>query len=209
MDTSGLKKTIEATDGRLQRGARSRRAVTRRAVDIASLDGLDGLSFGRLSDDLSLSKAGIQTLFRTKEALQLATAEAAREAFVDAVSRPALTYPAGLPRLRAFIDNWVEYVTAPLFPGGCFWGANLPIFDSRPGPLRDTLQRQQRSWLTTLTTEFHRAIDAGEIPETDPAAAAFQVSAIVNALNVSLRLGDDTTLPLARKAIDSLLRPAP
>ncbi|WP_040808341.1 TetR/AcrR family transcriptional regulator [Nocardia concava] len=207
MDTSGPATTPETTDGRLQRGARSRRAVTRRAVDIASLDGLDGLSFGRLSDDLSLSKAGIQTLFRTKEALQLATAEAAREAFVDAVIHPALDSPAGLPRLRALIDNWIEYASAPLFPGGCFWGANLPIFDSRPGPVRDALRDQQRAWLTTLATQFRQAVDAGEIPETDPDTAAFQTSALLNALNVCLRLGDDTATALTRRALDSLLRP--
>jgi AcrR family transcriptional regulator len=198
----------ESADRRLLRGARSRRAVTGRAVDIASLDGLDGLSFGRLADDLGISKAGIQTLFRTKERLQLATVEAAREAFVDAVVRPALDSRAGVARLRALVDRWVDYAVQPLFPGGCFWGANLPIFDSRPGPVRDALLRQRREWVTTLATQFRRAVAAGEIADLDPEAAAFQVSAVLYAVNLALRLGDDDSVTMARRVVDGLLAPA-
>src|SRR6266568_4333458 len=150
-------------DRRLLRGARSRRAVTRRAVDIASVDGLDGLSFGRLAQDLGLSKAGIQTLFRTKEDLQLATVEVARDLFIDAVVRPGLRAPEGAARVRALVERWIEYAAAPLFPGGCFWGATLPEFDSRPGRVRDALRRQQVAWVQALAAEFRRAVETGEI----------------------------------------------
>lgn len=195
----------ESADRRLLRGVRSRRAVTGRAVEIASLDGLDGLSFGRLAEDLGISKAGIQTLFRTKEALQLATVETAQEAFVDAVVRPARDSPAGVARIRALVDGWIDYAVRPLFPGGCFWGANLPIFDSRPGPVREALLRQQRAWVTILVTQFQRAVAAGEITGIDPEAAAFQVSAVLNAVNLALRLGDDDSVAMARRVIDRLL----
>src|SRR5689334_12672673 len=96
-------------DGRLRRGARARRSITRHAVDVASLEGLNGLSLGRLATDLRLSKSGIQTLFRTKENLHLATVEAARELFVDAVVRPAQSAPPGAARLRALVANWIDY----------------------------------------------------------------------------------------------------
>jgi AcrR family transcriptional regulator len=208
MVTSGRETADHSTDRRLLRGVRSRRAVTRRAVEIASLDGLDGLSFGRLADDLGISKAGIQTLFRTKERLQLATVEAAQEAFVDAVVRPAQDSPAGVARIRALVDGWIDYAVQPLFPGGCFWGANLPIFDSRPGPVRDALLRQQRAWVTTLATQFRRAVAAGEIADVDPEAAAFQVSAVLHAVNLALRLSDDDSVTMARHVIDGLLQPA-
>ncbi|MEV4021122.1 TetR/AcrR family transcriptional regulator [Nonomuraea angiospora] len=208
MVTSGRPAAEETTDRRLLRGAQSRRAVTRRAVDIASLDGLDGLSFGRLAEDLGISKAGIQTLFRTKEGLQLATVEAAREAFVDAVVRPALRSPAGVARIRALVDRWIDYAVQPLFPGGCFWSANLPEFDSRPGPVRDVLHQQQRAWHTTLATQFRRAVARGEIADTDPESAAFQVSALLNAVNLAVRLGDDDRVVMARHVIEGLLAPA-
>ncbi|MBF6438530.1 TetR/AcrR family transcriptional regulator [Nocardia cyriacigeorgica] len=205
MVTTGHPTARESADLRLQRGARSRRAVTRRAVDIASQDGLDVLSFGRLAGDLGMSKAGIQTLFRTKEALQLATVEAAQEAFAEAVVRPAEDAPAGAARIRALVDRWIDYAAQPLFAGGCFWGANLPIFDSRPGPVRDALSAQQRAWHTTLATQFELAVTAGEIADLDPAVAAFQVSAVLNAVNLALRLGEEDSVSMARQVIDGLL----
>ena len=195
-------------DRRLLRGARSRRAVTRRAVDIASVDGLDGLSFGRLAQDLGLSKAGIQTLFRTKEDLQLATVETARQVFIDAVVRPELHAPEGAARVRALIERWIDYAAGPLFPGGCFWGATLPEFDSRPGPVRDALRRQQAAWMETLATEFQRAVDAGDIAAADPEFAAFQMSAVLTAANVALRLGDERGVAMARRVMEDLLAPS-
>ncbi|TLF82520.1 TetR/AcrR family transcriptional regulator [Nocardia cyriacigeorgica] len=205
MVNTGHNPAKEAVDLRLQRGARSRQAVTSRAVDIASQDGLDVLSFGRLAADLGMSKAGIQTLFRTKEALQLATVQVAQEAFTEAVVRPAQDSPAGLARLRTLVDRWIDYAAQPLFPGGCFWGANLPIFDSRPGPVRDALLAQQRAWRTTLAMQFERAAAAGEVACIDPEIAAFQVSAVLNAVNLALRLGEEDSVNMARRVIDRLL----
>ncbi|MBF5001028.1 TetR/AcrR family transcriptional regulator [Nocardia sp. BSTN01] len=205
MVVSGERETAESADQRLRRGARSRRAVTRRAIEIASVDGLDGLSFGRLAEDLEVSKAGIQTLFRTKEKLQLATVDAARDVFVETVVGPARDAPAGIARLRALVDRWIDYVERPVFPGGCFLGANLPIFDSRPGPVRDALREQQRDWVAVLATQFRRAVDAGEIADVDPETAGFEVAAVLNAVNVALRLGDDDSVAMARRVIDRLV----
>ncbi|MCM6777108.1 TetR/AcrR family transcriptional regulator [Nocardia sp. CDC159] len=196
----------EISDRRLRRGARSRLAITRRAVDIASVDGLDGVSFGRLADDLGISKAGIQTLFRTKEQLQLATVETARAVFVEEVVDPARDVPAGLPRLRALLENWISYVERPVFPGGCFWTATLAEFDSRPGPVRDALVRQRGYWRELLAHDLENAVVAGELTEVDPELAAFQLDSMLNAANIALRLGDSNGVRLFRRAADELLR---
>jgi AcrR family transcriptional regulator len=193
-------------DGRLLRGARSRRTIVRRAVDVASLAGLDGLSFGGLATDLGVSKAGIQTLFGAKEQLQVAVAEAAREAFEEAVVRPALAQPAGIARLRALVERWIAYAAEPLFPGGCFWAANLPVFDSRPGPVRDALAGQQQAWRDLIADQLRRASDAGEVGVPDADLAAFQIAAILTATNTALRLGDDGAADTARRAVDGILR---
>jgi AcrR family transcriptional regulator len=186
-------------DGRLLRGAESRRAVLRRGVDLASSDGLDGLSFGRLAADLGVSKGGIQTLFGTKEDLQVAVVKAARGAFEQAVVRPALEEPPGIARVRALVDRWIDYAAEPLFPGGCFWAANLPVFDSRPGPVRDVLAGQQREWRALIAAELRRAAD----PDAD--LAAFQIDAVLTATNTALRLGDDGAVARARRAVDRIL----
>jgi len=194
-------------DRRLLRGAQSRRTIARHAVDVASLDGLDGLSFGRLAVDLGVSKGGIQTLFSTKENLQIAVAEAAREAFEEAVTRPAREQPPGAARLRVLADRWIAYAEQPLFPGGCFWAANLPVFDSQPGPVRDTLARQQRAWRALLAAELRHAAGTGEIAASDADLVAFQIDAVLTATNTALRLGDDRAVDTARRIINGFLAP--
>ncbi|MEU1998436.1 TetR/AcrR family transcriptional regulator [Nocardia gamkensis] len=197
----------EITDKRLLRGARTRATVLRQAVDIASLDGLDGLSFGRLAADTGLSKAGIQTLFRTKEALQLAAVDHARDRFVEAVVEPARSAPHGVARLRALLDHWMVYAETPLFPGGCFRVATMAECDSKPGPVRDALFRDQRAWIGLLARELRSAASAGEIAELDADLVAFQIDAVLCATNTALRLGDPEAADRAHRIVEGLLRP--
>ncbi|WP_433516559.1 TetR/AcrR family transcriptional regulator [Nonomuraea sp. CA-143628] len=196
------------TDQRLLRGARTRQAIARHAVDVASLDGLNGLSIGKLATDLGLSKSGVATLFGTKEKLQLAAVASAREAFLDAVVHPASTAaPHGAARLRALTDHWISYAETPLFTGGCFWAANLPDFDSRPGPVRDALFGHHRDWVTLLTTEFRHAAETGESAPLDPDLTAFQLDAVLMATNTALRIGDNTAVPKVRRMLETFLTP--
>ncbi|WP_167526679.1 MULTISPECIES: TetR/AcrR family transcriptional regulator [Streptomyces] len=194
-------------DQRLVRGARTRHKIARHGVDVASLEGLNGLSIGRLAADLELSKSGIQTLFKTKENLQLAVAESAREEFIKAVVRPAQNAQPGIARLRALTERWISYIEAPLFAGGCFWAASLPDFDSRPGKVRDALLFHRRTWLALLAGELHRAVDTGEIAQLDMDLTLFQIDAVLNAANTALRLGESDAASKVRRAVDGLLVP--
>ncbi|MFP3988796.1 TetR/AcrR family transcriptional regulator [Streptomyces sp. E11-3] len=198
---------MATSDRRLLRGAQSRQTIARHAADVASLEGLGGLSIGRLATDLGLSKSGVQTLFGTKERLQLAAAESARQAFLAAVIRPASATPHGAARLRALTEHWIAYAETPLFPGGCFWAANLPDFDSRPGKVRDALSGHHRDWLTTLATELREAVDTGEIAGLDADLTAFQIDAVLTAANTALRLGEPDATDMARRVVDGFLTP--
>ncbi|NJP88545.1 TetR/AcrR family transcriptional regulator [Nonomuraea sp. FMUSA5-5] len=192
-------------DQRVARGTRSRMTITRHAVDVASVEGLSGLSFGRLATDLGISKGGVATLFPSKEQLQVATVETAREVFLEAVVQPASAAQPGLARLRALVERWIAYAEAPLFPGGCFWAAGLPDFDSRPGPVRDLLAGQRRAWLGLLAEQVSEAVAAGEIADADPELTAFQIDALLNAANLALRLGEPGVAGKVRRAIGGLL----
>lgn len=195
------------SDRRVLRGARSRRTIVRHAVDVASLEGLEGLSIGRLATDLGVSKSGVQTLFRTKENLQVATVECARDVFEDAVVRATRTVPHGAARVRALIEQWIGYASEPLFPGGCFWAANLAGFDSRPGPVRDALFRCQRGWRDLIAVELRHAADTGEIAQLDADLAAFQLDAVLVAANTALRLGDGEVVDKVRRVTEGFLFP--
>ncbi|OQR61684.1 transcriptional regulator [Streptomyces maremycinicus] len=201
---------VATTDRRLLKGARSRQTILRHAVDVASLEGLAGLSLGRLAGDLRISKSGVQTLFGTKENLQTATIAYARQLFNEAVVGPTHSRPRGAPRLRALIESWIEYAAAPLFPGGCFWAANLADFDSRPGRVSDDLFRCQRDWRGLLAGELRHASASGEIAALDADLTAFQLDAVLIAANTALRLGveeDERVLSKVRRVAEGFLTP--
>jgi AcrR family transcriptional regulator len=195
------------SDQRLLRGARARRTIARHAVNVASLEGLNGLSIGRLATDLGLSKSGIQTLFGTKENLQLAAVESAGEQFTEAVVHPVRAVPHGAARLRALIERWISYVETPVFAGGCFWGANLPDFDSRPGKVRNALFRHHQDWLALIAGELRHAVDTGEIADLDIDLVAFQIDAVLTAANTAVRLGDTDAVNKVRRVVDGFLTP--
>jgi AcrR family transcriptional regulator len=85
----------------LRKGERTRQAILDRAAARASERGLDSLSLGALAEDLSMSKSGLFAHFGSKEELQLARIERARDIFVAEVIEPALRLPQGVERLRA------------------------------------------------------------------------------------------------------------
>ncbi|WP_067821614.1 TetR/AcrR family transcriptional regulator [Nocardia inohanensis] len=195
----------QISDQRLLKGARARATIARRAAEVASVEGLNGLSLGRLAGDLGVSKSGVATLFGSKENLQLAAVESAREVFIDTVWRPAVSRPRGIERLRAYMEHWFAYIGEPVMPGGCFRVAGMAEFDSRPGPVRDALAADHRDWLAVLEKEIRRAQDQGLLPGQQPHALAFQLDALVSAANTASQMGDQSAIPTARGIIDALL----
>src|SRR5262245_25733244 len=102
------------------RDDRARNLILRRAADIASQDGLEGLSIGRLAAELGVSKSGLFGYFGSKEELQLATIRSAKAVYLDEVVQPALAVPPGLERVRRLCESWLSYSQRRVFPGGCF-----------------------------------------------------------------------------------------
>lgn len=191
------------TDGRRQRGDRTRRAVASRAAALASVDGLAGMTLSQLAHALGVNKSSVQAAYATKEEVQVAAVEAATAVFTSAVIAPAFEQPEGLPRLRALVDAWLAYVERRVFPGGCFMVATLAEFDSRPGPVRDALAGARQAWLGLLGQEAAIAQSAGDIAASPGAAMlAFEIDALLSAANVARNLSDDTApLAMARALI--------
>src|ERR1700730_4353684 len=138
---AALKSGSSALKGSPQRprGLRARRGILRKAVNLASLEGLEGLTIGRLASTLRISKSGLFAHFGSKEDLQCAVVDEARDIFVAAVIRPPFKFR-GLDRLRGLCENWLSYGKAGVFPGGCFFSAASLEFDDRPGRVRDRIE---------------------------------------------------------------------
>jgi len=172
-------------------GAQTRGTIVRAAADLASVEGLDGLSIGRLAGELAMSKSGLFAHFGSKEDLQCAVVDEARDIFVESVVRPAFKFR-GLQRLRALCENWLSYGKARVFPGGCFFSAASLEFDDRPGRVRDRIVELMKKWLGNLEQAARDAQSAGEIrKEVDVRQLAFEIQALAMGANWSSRLFRD------------------
>lgn len=187
----------------------TRTAIVESAVTVASTDGLEGLTIGRLAAQVGMSKSGLIRHFGTKEQLQLAALEAAAERFVTEVWSPVADEAPGMPRLRGVCESWLSYLERGVFPGGCFLSAASLEFDDRPGSVRDLVADTMRRWLSILAVDAERARDDGDLPSsTDPRQVAFELNAVFMGTNWAHRLlGDRTVFDSARTAIDRLLGP--
>lgn len=197
-----------STDGRVLRGEQTRATVLARAMAIASVEGLEGLSIGRLAGELEVSKSGVFARFGSKEELQLATVEAAREIFVDQVVRPALETPPGLERLWRLCSGWLAYSRGRVFPGGCFFFSAAAEYDARPGRVRDAVAAALATWTALLERAAEDARQLGELQSTcDARQLAFELDAMGAAANVrSVLHDDDAAYDLATTGVLDRLR---
>src|SRR5688572_26536200 len=88
-------------------GARSRAAILDAAGQLATVEGLNGLTIGRLADHIGMSKSGLYAHFGSKEELQVATVAAAEAVFEQDVIEPAQHVPPGLRRLEAYCEGFL------------------------------------------------------------------------------------------------------
>ncbi|ORA22343.1 TetR/AcrR family transcriptional regulator [Mycobacterium aquaticum] len=184
----------EISDGRLARGARARAAILASAADIASAEGLEGLSIARLAQECGTSKSNVAAHFGSKAQLQLAAVDYAGEVFTTEVIAPALAAPKGMPRLLALYRQWMDYSRRRVFSGGCFFAAVTAEYDARDGALRDVLRERRLSWLGLQQQLVREAQAAGEIgADLDPAQLVFELDAFALAANSQAVLFDDDT----------------
>jgi AcrR family transcriptional regulator len=183
--------------------ADSRASAVQAAVNLASVEGLEGITIGRLAGELGMSKSGLIGRFGDKQAMQRAVLAAAIGRFTDAVWRPARRSAPGLPRLEAIIDAWIGYLREDVFPGGCFVTTASVEYDSRSGPLHDDTAEAVRRWLRVLETEGRRAQENGDLPpHREPADIAFELHSLASGGSVAGRLiGDAAALDRTRAAM--------
>ncbi|MBK8725137.1 MAG: TetR/AcrR family transcriptional regulator [Holophagaceae bacterium] len=197
--------TLEA---RTRKGSHTRDAILARAMDMASVDGLGGLTIGTLAEALEMSKSGLFAHFGSKEELQLATIQAARGFFAQEVMVPGLNAKKGLPRLCSVISAWLDYAEREVFRGGCFFTAVAAEFDSRPGPVKDAVAACMQEWVDALARLLREAKELGELDRKAPAdQLAWEFNSLAMGANSAYQLQRDTVVfTYARRAIRDRLK---
>jgi len=195
------------TTGSTSRGTSTRKDILAAAVSLASVEGLESLSIGTLATELGMSKAGLFAHFGSKEALQVATVEAARVVFNNEVVLPARGRPPGIPQFQSYIDAYLSFVQRRVHPGGCFFTAMSTEFDDRRGPVRSQVRAFAIECRDLLEQTIREAQALDQIHAwVDPAQVVFEAMALVRGTIVTYQLlRDPILIQRARLGMEGLL----
>jgi AcrR family transcriptional regulator len=187
--------------------AATRTRILDRALALAAVDGLEGLTIGRLAADLAMSKAGVIGHFGTKEALQLAVVAEAAERFARRVPAMAVGARPGTERLAVAFGAWIDAMAGQDAATGCFLTSVASEFDGRPGAIRDAVRAELGRWSDYVAAELRTALRAGELAaDTDVDQLLFELDGVVLAARQAIQLHADTKGPdHARRALARLL----
>lgn len=191
-------------------GERSRSAILDAAADLATVEGLDGLSLSRLATVTGMSKSGVFGLFGSKEGLQLAVIERAREVFVREVVAPGMNSEAGRARLLALCLGYLDHVQRRVFTGGCFFASVASEVSGQAGAVRDRVASEQRAWTDLLAENARYAVGAGELAaDADPEQLVGELATMLTGADIMFLLQrNPQVLDAVRSAIADRLRAA-
>jgi len=198
----------------LGKGPTTRARIVDDAIRLVSVEGLAGLTVGRLAERTGMSKSGLFAHFASRESIELAVLAAAIDRFRDDVVLPALREPRGEPRIRALVERWHAWSNDHAsMPGGCLLLQASVELDDRPGPAQDLVADAMRQWSEALRRAAAIAIEEGHLrDDLDPSLFAFQLQGIMLASHQAERLlrvpGSAARM---RRAVDALIewaRPA-
>ena len=165
----------------------TRAAILEVALDLASRDGLEGLTIGLLADKMNMSKSGVFAHFGSREDLQIEVLKLYHHRFEQEVFYPAMKEARGLPRLRAMFANWIKRVSVEI-ASGCIYISGAVEYDDRPGPIREELLAMVSAWQAALLRCVRQAIDNGDLrPDTDANQLVYEMYGLILALHHEAR----------------------
>ncbi len=184
----------ETLPSHVARGVKRRKEVLRFAMAVATQEGLEALTIGRVAEAAGFTKAGLLGHFTSKEELQLATLRAGRDSFLQSVLSPSAADPPGIVRTYRVLKRWVEHVAAS--KGGCFFASVAAEYDGRGGAVRDAVEQLVREWMAGLEHFLREAKAAGHLRRAaDTADIVFALYAFELALNLRQQLLRDRKAP--------------
>jgi AcrR family transcriptional regulator len=196
-------------DGRRLRGERTRQVVLNEAIRIASVEGLEGLTFGRVAQAAGMPKSTLQALFKDREALQSQTLSAGAEAFAHGIRARLPKNANAFENLVALCHAWFDLVSDGELPGGCLVTAATAEYRARPGSIQTLVAEHRDRWRAALFASAQAAQKEGtlrgdlDLDQLVFEILAFQGSANANAVELAAN-----ELSRARHSVDSLLERA-
>jgi len=158
----------------MTKGEDTKQMILNAALNMAARLGLEAVSIGELAKVTKMSKSGLFAHFQSKENLQNEILRHAGGLFSSRVVVPTLKTEAGIPRIKALVDNWIRWTSK--ITGGCIFVQASTEFKDRPGSVRDHLLLQQEAWIESLRRIAKSAVGAGHFREdTDLDQFAFEL----------------------------------
>ncbi|GIZ50904.1 TetR family transcriptional regulator [Noviherbaspirillum aridicola] len=177
----------DSTTKVMRKGEMTRAAILDVALDLASRDGLEGLTIGLLADKMNMSKSGVFAHFGSREDLQIEVVKLYHHQFEQEVFYPSMKEPRGLPRLRGMFARWVKRVSMEI-ASGCIYISGAVEYDDRPGAIREELAGMVRAWKNALRRCVVQTIEMGHLsPATDPDQLVFEMYGLILALHHDAR----------------------
>jgi AcrR family transcriptional regulator len=182
-----------ASRKRTNKGEQTRQLILSAAVQMASREGLESLSIGKLATELNMSKSGLFAHFKSKEDLQISTISEACELFNKEVLYPALAVEKGVTRFWKLCKGWLRYSDRSASHGGVFFTNVASEYDGRTGPVRDVVAKTMRDWLMCMQRLLQQAVEKGELKkDTDLEQLAFEFNALFFGASLAFQLSMDT-----------------
>lgn len=190
----------------MRKGEQTRAAILDSALELASRDGLEGLTIGLIAERMQMSKSGVFAHFGSREDLQIAVIQEYHRRFEEEVFLPSLDQPRGLPRLSAMYAGWIRRHTREI-DSGCMYISGAVEYDDRPGPIRDELLSMVKAWQKALLRGAEQAVAEGHLrPDTDCRQLVFEMRAMVLALHHDARfVGDRQAVERIGRAFTRLI----
>ncbi|GAB3461901.1 TetR/AcrR family transcriptional regulator [Massilia terrae] len=190
----------------MRKGEMTRAAILDVALQLASRDGLEGLTIGVLADRMNMSKSGVFAHFGSREDLQMEVIKLYHQRFEQEVFYPSIQEPRGLPRLEAMYERWVKRVSVEI-ASGCIYISGAVEYDDRPGPIREQLVAMVQAWQSALLRGVQQSIDSGDLKAgTDAQQLVYEMYGLILALHHDARfLRIPGAIERARRGFERLI----
>lgn len=190
-----------------RKGEATRAAILHAALDIASRNGIEGLTIGLLAERMGMSKSGVFAHFGSREDLQIEVLKLYHAQFEQDVFYPSMKEEQGLPRLRSMFTLWLNRVSVEI-ASGCIYISGAVEYDDRQGPIREALVDMVKAWQGALLRAVGQAMQCGHLPQgLDPSQVVFEMYGLILALHHDARfLRKPGSVERAKRGFERMIR---